>query len=124
MKIILNLMVLLMLLGCAKKYDVPVINNFSQKSFSISSNNLNAILSVKKLENGYKFGLFDTFGVPIARRIFINSSFKNDGFLNKNEDYNLLFIEILALIKDDKKQANISINEDDFLIKALDDISF
>ena len=107
-KIAMILVVTLLALGCAKKFDAPKLADFSLKAF------------VQNSENEYKFSLVNALGAPEARRVLKDGTFANLGFLPPDSAYNELFIKVLEMIKDEKNEQKFMINDQIYEVKSVD----
>lgn len=95
MKFFLSIFVILLLLGCAGKYDVVLPDNSFEKIFYIHYGDEKYFLSISKVDKVIKFGLFNAVGIPMAKKIFKENKLKNDGFLPPNKFYDKLFIKFI-----------------------------
>ena len=119
-KIAMILVVTLLALGCAKKFDAPKLTGFSLKAFKVSSSKGPLMLYVQNSENEYKFSLVNALGAPEARRVLKGGTFTNLGFLPPNSAYNELFIKVLEMIKDEKNEQKFMINDQIYEVKSVD----
>ncbi|ORI08421.1 hypothetical protein A3835_02390 [Campylobacter concisus] len=119
-KIVIILAISLFALGCANKFDTPQIADFGLKTFKISSSKGLLLLYVQNSENEYKFSLVNALGAPEARRVLKDGSFKNLGFLPPNSTYNKLFIKVLEMIKDEKKEQKFMIGDQYYEVESVD----
>ena len=119
-KIAMILAVTLLALGCAKKFDVPKLADFSLKAFEVSSSKGPLMLYVQNSENEYKFSLVNALGAPEARRVLKGGTFANLGFLPPNSAYNELFIKVLEMIKDEKNEQKFMIDDQIYEVKSVD----
>ncbi|QPH90922.1 hypothetical protein CVT00_01865 [Campylobacter concisus] len=114
------LVVTLLALGCAKKFDTPKLADFSLKAFKVSSSKGPLMLYVQNSENEYKFSLVNALGAPEARRVLKDGTFANLGFLPPNSAYNELFIKVLEMIKDEKNEQKFMIDDQIYEVKSVD----
>ena len=114
------LVVTLLALGCAKKFDAPKLTGFSLKAFKVSSSKGPLMLYVQNSENEYKFSLVNALGAPEARRVLKDGTFANLGFLPPNSAYNELFIKVLEMIKDEKNEQKFMIDDQIYEVKSVD----
>ena len=119
-KIAMILVVTLLALGCAKKFDAPKLVDFSLKAFEVSSSKGPLMLYVQNSENEYKFSLVNALGAPEARRVLKGGTFTNLGFLPPNSAYNELFIKVLEMIKDEKNEQKFMIDDQIYEVKSVD----
>lgn len=119
-KIVIILAISLFVLGCAKKFDTPQMTDFDLKTFKISSSKGLLLLYLQNSENEYKFSLVNALGAPEARRVLKDGSFKNLGFLPPNSAYNELFIKVLEMIKDEKKEQKFMIGDQYYEVESVD----
>lgn len=119
-KIVMILAISLFALGCAKKFDTPQMADFDLKTFKVSSSKGLLLLYVQNSKNEYKFSLVNALGAPEARRVLKDGSFKNLGFLPPNSAYNELFIKVLEMIKDEKKEQKFMINDQYYEVESVD----
>ena len=119
-KIAMILVVTLLALGCAKKFDAPKLADFSLKVFKVGSSKGPLMLYVQNSENEYKFSLVNALGAPEARRVLKGGTFANLGFLPPNSTYNELFIKVLEMIKDEKNEQKFMIDDQIYEVKSVD----
>ena len=119
-KMAIILTVSFLALGCAKKFDTPQMTDFDLKTFKISSSKGLLLLYLQNSENEYKFSLVNALGAPEARRVLKDGSFKNLGFLPPNSAYNELFIKVLEMIKDGKKEQKFMIGDQYYEVESVD----
>ena len=119
-KIAMILVVTLLALGCAKKFDAPKLADFSLEAFEVSSSKGPLMLYVQNSENEYKFSLVNALGAPEARRVLKGGTFANLGFLPPNSAYNELFIKVLEMIKDEKNEQKFMIDDQIYEVKSVD----
>jgi len=119
-KMAIILAVSFLVLGCTKKFDTPQMTDFDLKTFKISSSKGPLLLYVQNSESEYKFSLINALGAPEARRVLKDGSFKNLGFLPPNSTYNELFIKVLEMIKDGKKEQKFMIGDQYHEVESVD----
>lgn len=108
---------LLALNACAKHYENIVLENFSQRNFSVKKEQ-EFLLFVSKENEIYHFVLTDALGVPKLKKDFANNEFKSVAFLPPNAEFDTLFYEILKQIQR-QKNAKIAFEFKEFKVKEL-----
>ena len=109
--------------GCAAKakFDVPQIVNFDKREFEVTSQSGSNLLYISHEKEDYYFTMINSMGTPLARRVLRpNGEFETVGFLPPNSAYNELFVKILGTIKSNQKEAVITVNNENFKVRALD----
>nr|WP_314239301.1 hypothetical protein [uncultured Campylobacter sp.] len=109
--------------GCTAKakFDVPQIVNFDKREFEVTSQSGSNLLYISHEKEDYYFTMINSMGTPLARRVLRPSGdFEAIGFLPPNSTYNELFVKILSAIKSNQKEAVITVNNENFKVRALD----
>ena len=109
----------LFFLGCAAKFEVPILPNFAQKEFAVKSGEQNLRLIVAHNDENFRFALFDSLGAPIVDRALKNGSFGNTKFLPLSSRFDELFAGVLKLIQSDANFAAIKTSNDEFEVKYV-----
>ena len=119
-KITLLILSAILFLGCSTKYEIT-IPIFSQKSYEIKKDGANALLFVSSQNNSMRFVYQTPIGTPIARKIFKDGVFLNDGFLPPNRGVDEFFVGIIKMIENGKKNEIITLeNGEKYEVKEID----
>lgn len=116
MRIFLSIFVVIFCLSCAKNYEAPNFENFSEQKFSLNCDGKKYFLIIN---NELNFALFDAFFAPIVSKKFENSRFKNTKFLPPNSKFDEIFIEILKMIKNGENEKFIETKKNSCWVKKL-----
>ena len=109
--------------GCAAKakFDVPQIVNFDKREFEVISQSGSNLLYISHEKEDFYFTMMNSMGTPLARRVLRPSGeFETIGFLPPNSTYNELFVKVLNIVKSNQKEAVITVNNENFKVRALD----
>ena len=109
--------------GCAAKakFDVPQIVNFDKREFEVISQSGSNLLYISHEKEDFYFTMINSMGTPLARRVLRPSGeFEAIGFLPPNSAHNELFVKVLGAIKSNQKEAVITVNNENFKVRALD----
>ncbi|AII15484.1 hypothetical protein CIG1485E_1675 [Campylobacter iguaniorum] len=90
----------LILAGCATKWEAPATPKFGQKSFELVCDKERYMLYVSDELN---FVLLDAFLTPVVSKKLENGAFQNTKFLPPNAKFDEIFIGILNMIKNEEK---------------------